>query len=162
MTGLIVDIILIVSLLLFVHIGFQSGIVRTFFALAAGFFATVIAKHYPYQIGINYYLIFCVSAAGIYITGLFVLKFVDFIFMSIFDKFAGLCAGILVWFIFSANCLIPSLAAENIKETKISSAVSLFSSKIFPGFGKYRINVAVDVTKMKDADKYILYKKELL
>ena len=162
MTSFLIDVLLIVSLLFFFYIGFRAGIIRSFFAVMSGFVAIILAKNYPHQVGINYYLIFCVSAVSIYITGLFVLRFVNFIFLSFFDKCVGACLGILIWIVLSANCIIPSVINGNKKlETKIVKTVSSISHKIFPSFGEYKFSLN-DVAKLKEANKYILYKKELL
>lgn len=162
MTSFLIDVLLIVSLLFFFYIGFRAGIIRSFFAVTAGFVAIILAKNYPHQVGINYYLIFCVSAVSIYITGLFVLRFANFMFLSFFDKFIGSCLGILIWIVLSANCIIPSVTNDNKKlETKIVTNITHLSSKIFPSFGKYKFDLN-DVAKLKEANKYILYKKELL
>lgn len=162
MTSFLIDVLLIVSFLFFFYIGFKAGIIRSFFAVTAGFVSIILAKNYPHQVGINYYLIFCVSAVSIYITGLFVLRFVNFIFLSFFDKLTGACLGVLIWIILSANCIVPSLTNGNKKlETKITATVSGISGKMFPSFGKYEFNFK-DMEKFKEANKYILYKKELL
>ncbi|MDD5021814.1 MAG: hypothetical protein PHR82_06785 [Endomicrobiaceae bacterium] len=162
MTGFLIDILLIVLLLFFFYIGFKAGIVRSFFAVTAGFIAIILAENYPYQVGINYYLIFCVSAVSVYLTGLFFLRLVNFMFLSFFDKLAGSCLAVLIWFILSANCIIPSLTDGNNKlETKIVLTISRLSSKTFPSFGKYKFDFN-DVAKLREANKYILYKKELL
>jgi len=162
MTSFLIDILLIVLLLFFFYIGFKAGIIRSFFAVTAGFIAIILAENYPNQIGINYYLIFCVSAGSVYLMGLFVLRLVDFMFLSFFDKLAGSCLSILIWVILSANCIIPSITNGNNKlETKIVTNISHLSSKIFPSFGKYTFDFN-DISKLKEANKYILYKKELL
>lgn len=162
MTSFLIDVLLIVSFVFFFYIGFKAGIIRSFFAVTAGFVSIILAENYPHQVGINYYLIFCVSAVSIYITGLFVLRFVNFIFLSFFDKLAGACLGILIWIVLSANCIIPSVTNDDKKlETKIATNISSISHKIFPSFGEYKFDLK-DVAKLKEANKYILYKKELL
>lgn len=163
MTGFLTDIILIVLLLFFFYIGFKAGIIRSFFAVIAGFTAIILAENYPYQIGINYYLVFCVSAASVYITGLFALRLADFMFLSVFDKLTGAVFGVLLWFIVSANFVIPSIPKEaGRNETKIESAISRLSSKTFPLFGKYHFDFKINAAKLKETNKYILFKKELL
>jgi len=163
MTSFLIDTLLIVLLLFFFYIGFKAGIIRSFFAVMAGFIAIVLAKSYPYQIGINYYLVFFVSAVSVYIAGLFILRFVDFMFLSFFDKFIGSCLGILIWIILSANCIVPSITTGSNKkiETKIVTNVSSISHKMFPSFGQYKFGLK-DMAKLKEAHKYILYKKESL
>lgn len=160
MTSFLIDVLLIVSFVFFFYIGFKAGIIRSFFAVTAGFVSIILAKNYPHQVGINYYLIFCVSAVSIYITGLFVLRFVNFIFLSFFDKLTGACLSVLIWIILSANCIVPSLTNGKL-ETKITATVSDISKKMFPSFGKYQFDFK-DMAKLKEANKYILYKKELL
>lgn len=163
MTGFLTDIILIVLLLFFFYIGFKAGIIRSFFAVIAGFTAIILAENYPYQIGINYYLVFCVSAASVYITGLFALRLADFMFLSVFDKLTGAVFGVLLWFIVSANFVIPSIPKEaGRNETKIESTISRLSSKTFPLFGKYNFDFKFNAAKLKETNKYILFKKELL
>ena len=67
MNALIINIIVIFVLFLLLYISFQAGIVRTLFAVSAGFFAVILAENYPYQYGINYYLIFVITALVIFL-----------------------------------------------------------------------------------------------
>lgn len=163
MLTLITDIIIILLLLFLLYIGYYAGIIKSFFAVTAGFFAIILAENYPYQIGINYYLVFAVTAFFIVLIGLLIFKIVKFLYLSIFDKIAGACLGFFVWFIISANFVIPVLnksadTAETVT-TKTSSYLSDFSSKTFPVFGQYIPKFIFD-KKLKHSKDYILLAKE--
>jgi len=163
MLTLITDIIIILLLLFLLYIGYYAGIIKSFFAVSAGFFAILLAENYPYQIGINYYLVFAVTAFVIFLIGLLIFKIVKFLYLSIFDKIAGACLGFFVWFVLSANFVIPVLnksadKAETVT-TKTSSYISDFSSKVFPVFGQYVPKFVFD-KKLKHSKDYILLTKE--
>ncbi|MFA6913849.1 MAG: hypothetical protein WCQ83_01455, partial [Endomicrobiia bacterium] len=86
MLGIGIDIIVIVLLFILLYIGFSVGIIKSCFAVSAGFFSILLAESYPYQIGINYYLIFIAAAIGIFLVGLLIFKIFKFLYLSIFDK----------------------------------------------------------------------------
>lgn len=132
--------LVILILLFFLFAGFYAGIIKSIFAVSAGFFAIVLAESYPNQEGINYWFVFIVTAVVVFIIGIIVFKVVKFLYLSLFDKISGACLGFLLGFLLSANFVIPTI-------NKTVSLVSNFrakleymtnaSSKILPMFGKY-------------------------
>ena len=156
MNALIVNIIAIFLLILLVYISFQAGIIRTLFAVAAGFFAVILAENYPYQYGINYYLIFFVSAFGIFLVGIFVFKILKFLCLSFFDKIAGAVLGLCLWFIISANFLVPVLTHEikNTENNVMNSFTNVIRKQI-PVFDEYIPNFILD-KRLKNSQNYIL------
>lgn len=163
MLAIVTDIIIILLLLFLLYIGFYAGIIKSFFAVSAGFFAILLAENYPYQIGINYYLVFAATAFIVFLIGLLIFKIVKFLYLSIFDKIAGACLGFFVWFILSANFVIPTLDRTVDKagklETKTSSYLSELSSKSFLAFGQYVPKFIFD-KRLKNSKDYILLTKE--
>ncbi len=138
MLNILINIILFVLLAVLLYIGFYAGIIKSFFAVAAGFFAIVLAENYPYQFGINYYFIFAAVAIIIFLIGLFIFGVVKFFYLSIFDKLAGACLGIFIWLVLSANVVIPAFNnSENKVETATTTYISNLSKEVLPIFGKY-------------------------
>ena len=138
MLNILINIILFVLLAVLLYIGFYAGIIKSFFAVAAGFFAIVLAENYPYQFGINYYFIFAAVAIIIFLIGLFIFGIVKFFYLSIFDKLAGACLGFFIWFVLSANVVIPAFNnSENKVETATTTYISNLSKEVLPIFGKY-------------------------
>ena len=138
MLNILINIILFVLLAVLLYIGFYAGIIKSFFAVAAGFFAIVLAENYPYQFGINYYFIFAAVAIIIFLIGLFIFGRVKFFYLSIFDKLAGACLGIFIWLVLSANVVIPAFNnSENKVETATTTYISNLSKEVLPIFGKY-------------------------
>ncbi len=140
MLSFLTDVSIIVLLLFLLYIGYYTGIIKSFFAVVAGFFALILAQSYPYQVGINYYFVFVAVAVIIFLVGIFVFKIAKFLYLSLFDKLVGACLGIFLWFILSANVIIPSIdACVNKIETKVKnvSVVSNLSKISCPAFGKY-------------------------
>lgn len=138
MLSIVVNIILFLLLAILLYIGFYAGIIKSFFAVAAGFFAIVLAENYPYQSGINYYFIFVAVAIIIFLIGLFIFGIVKFFYLSIFDKLAGACLGIFIWLVLSANVVIPAFNnSENKVETATTTYISNLSKEVLPIFGKY-------------------------
>ncbi|WP_372519412.1 hypothetical protein [Candidatus Ruminimicrobiellum ovillum] len=145
MLSLLINIILFVLLAFLLYIGFYAGIIKSFFAVAAGFFAIVLAENYPYQSGINYYFIFAAVAIIIFLIGLFIFGIVKFFYLSIFDKLAGACLGIFIWLVLSANVVIPAFNnSENKAETATTTYISNLSKEVLPVFGKYVPNFKFD------------------
>ncbi len=135
-----VNITIILILLLFLYIGYSAGIIKSFFAVSAGFFSALLAERYPYQEGINYYFVFVATAVIIFITGIIVLKIVKFLYLSLFDKIAGAFLGALLGFIISVNFVIPTIdrTVGIISDIRVKAEyVSDVSSKALPMFGKY-------------------------
>ena len=145
MLNILINIILFVLLAVLLYIGFYAGIIKSFFAVAAGFFAIVLAENYPYQFGINYYFIFAAVAIIIFLIGLFIFGIVKFFYLSIFDKLAGACLGFFIWFVLSANVVIPAFNnSENKVETATATYISNLSKEVLPIFGKYVPNFKFD------------------
>jgi uncharacterized membrane protein required for colicin V production len=161
MLGIFIDFILIIALLIFLYIGFSTGIIKSFFAVSAGFFSILLAENYPYQIGINYYQMYNASAIAVFLIGLLVVKIVKFLYLSIFDKAMGACFAVVLWFILSANVIIPGLKEQSSKpvNTKASSEISKISSRFFPSFSRYTPNLEVS-EKIQEGKNYILMIKE--
>ena len=142
MLNILINIILFVLLAVLLYIGFYAGIIKSFFAVAAGFFAIVLAENYPYQFGINYYFIFAAVAIIIFLIGLFIFGIVKFFYLSIFDKLAGACLGFFIWFVLSANVVIPAFnTSANKAETATTTYISNLSKEVLPIFGKYVPNL---------------------
>ena len=145
MLNILINIILFVLLAVLLYIGFYAGIIKSFFAVAAGFFAIVLAENYPYQFGINYYFIFAAVAIIIFLIGLFIFGIVKFFYLSIFDKLAGACLGIFIWLVLSANVVIPAFnTSANKAETATTTYISNLSKEVLPIFGKYVPNFKFD------------------
>ncbi|MBO7610655.1 MAG: hypothetical protein J6T23_00405 [Elusimicrobia bacterium] len=145
MLNIVVNIILFVLLVILLYIGFYAGIIKSFFAVAAGFFAIVLAENYPYQSGINYYFIFAAVAIIIFLIGLFIFGVVKFFYLSIFDKLAGACLGIFIWLVLSANVVIPAFSNSIDKtDSQTISYISNLSEQVLPIFGNYVPNFKFD------------------
>ena len=145
MLNIVVNIILFVLLVILLYISFSAGIIKSFFAVAAGFFAIVLAENYPYQSGINYYFIFAAVAIIIFLIGLFIFGVVKFFYLSIFDKLAGACLGIFIWLVLSANVVIPAFSNSIDKtDSQTISYISNLSEQVLPIFGNYVPNFKFD------------------
>jgi uncharacterized membrane protein required for colicin V production len=107
--SLLIDIFLIASIAIIGWLGWSAGVTRSFFAVASGFLAVLAASKYPYQEGINYWLVFAITALFIVMLGGFFLRIVKFFFMNPFDKAGGAVLSVFVWIIVSVNVLIPTL-----------------------------------------------------
>lgn len=106
---LLIDIFILVSIILIAWFGWSAGLTRTFFALLAGFVSIMAAEKYPYQSGINFYLIFVICALVFYMAGAFILRAVRFFYMNLIDKTGGAVLSVLVWFVVCINVVVPTL-----------------------------------------------------
>jgi uncharacterized membrane protein required for colicin V production len=106
---LLVDILLIINIIVAGYLGWRAGFTRSSFSVLAGFLAIYFANKYPYQDGVNAYIIFFIATLVIFILGAFVLRLVYFFYMNIVDKVGGMVLNIAVWLIISINVLVPTL-----------------------------------------------------
>jgi len=106
---LLIDVFLIASIALMAYLGWSAGLTRSFFAILAGFLSIFAASKYPYQEGINFYLVFIITLLVVMMAGGFVLRLVNFFFMNIADKTGGAALSVIVWLIVAVNVVIPTL-----------------------------------------------------
>ena len=142
---LLIDVFLIVSILLIAYLGWSAGFTRSFFAVLTGFLSILAANKYPYQEGINFYLIFVITALAIMFAGGFILRLVNFFYMNTVDKAGGAVLSALVWIVVSVNVVVPTLthgthaldgsAQKTIYKTisnKMHSHISIFKDYVPP------------------------------
>ena len=106
-------IFLTISIVLAAWLGWRTGFTRTFFAVLAGFLAIFIASRYPYQEGINSYLVFAMTALFVIIVGGFTLRLISFFYLNILDKLGGAVLSVCIWLIVSVNIIIPTVIYGN-------------------------------------------------
>ena len=107
--ALLIDVFLAVSIFLIAWLGWSAGAVRSSFAALAGFMAIFAASKYPYQEGINFWLVFAISALIVIMLGGLVLRLVRFFFMNPFDKACGAILSVAVWTTVAVALVIPTL-----------------------------------------------------
>jgi hypothetical protein len=90
-------------------IGWSVGLVRTFFAVCAGFAAIFAADKYPCKEGMNVYLVFSIAALFIILIGAFILRIIKFFYLNIFDRAGGAFLNACVWAVLFVNIIVPSL-----------------------------------------------------
>jgi hypothetical protein len=138
---LLIDIFLMASIALIAYFGWNAGLTRSFFAVLAGFVSIMAAEKYPYQAGINYWLIFVISIFIIFIIGAFVLRVVRFFYMNLIDKAGGALLSVLVWFIVCVNVIVPTLTfgthALDGSARSIYKTISAYTHKNIPVFRAY-------------------------
>lgn len=140
MLSFVIDISLIVLFIVFIHIGFEVGLIRSFFAFCAGFISILLAQNYPVQAGINYYLIFVVSAIVIYLAGLFIVRVVKLFYLSLFDKFAGIVLSFCICFMLTVNFVLPQInkKTNGAKTTVGASIQKAYYNNVLPIIKKYK------------------------
>ncbi len=104
-----IDIFLTLSVVLAVWLGWSAGFTRTFFAVLSGFLAVFAASKYPYQEGLNFYLVFTITALLVIMSGGFTLRLISFFYLNILDRIAGAALSACVWLIVSVNIIIPAV-----------------------------------------------------
>jgi uncharacterized membrane protein required for colicin V production len=106
---LVIDIFLALSIVLAVWLGYSVGFTRTFFAVLAGFLAIFAASKYPHQEGLNFYLVFAITALLVIMSGGFTLRLISFFYLNILDRIGGAVLSACVWLIVSVNIIIPAV-----------------------------------------------------
>jgi uncharacterized membrane protein required for colicin V production len=106
---LAIDIFLTLSVALAIWLGWSTGFARTFFAVLAGFLAVFVASKYPYQEGLNFYLIFTITALLVIMSGGFTLRLISFFYLNVLDRIGGAALSACVWLLVSVNVIIPAV-----------------------------------------------------
>jgi uncharacterized membrane protein required for colicin V production len=106
---LVIDIFLTLSVVLSVWLGWSAGFTRTFFAVLAGFLSIFAAVKYPHQEGLNFYLVFAITALLVIMSGGFTLRLISFFYLNILDRIGGAALSACVWLIISVNIIIPAV-----------------------------------------------------
>jgi uncharacterized membrane protein required for colicin V production len=106
---LVIDFFLTLSIVLIGWLGWFAGFIRTFFAVLAGFLAIFAADKYPYHEGLNFYLVFVITALLIIMVGSFTLRLISFFYLNILDRICGAALSVCVWLIVSVNIIIPAV-----------------------------------------------------
>jgi hypothetical protein len=109
---LIVDVFFVIGIILVIWLGWSAGLTRTFFAVLSGFIAIFASDKYPYQDGMNAYLIFSISAVFVIMVGVFTLRIINFFYLNIFDRIGGVFLSLCVWLIVFINVISPLLASR--------------------------------------------------
>jgi hypothetical protein len=109
---LFIDIFFVIGAILVIWLGWSTGLVRTFFAVLAGFVATFVSCKYPYHEGLGTYLIFVISAMFVVTIGAFTLRIINFFYLNIFDRIGGVFLNLCIWLIVFINVITPSLASS--------------------------------------------------
>lgn len=139
---LLIDIFLIASIILVAYLGWSAGFTRSFFAVIAGFLSILAASKYPYQDGINFYLVFVITALFVMIAGGFVLRLVNFFYLKIVDRAGGAILSVVVWIVVSVNVIIPTLthgthALDGPAQNTVYTTISKTMHKNIPLFKDY-------------------------
>src|SRR5271157_4474180 len=87
------DIIVLVFVLLFCMAGFRTGIVSTIFCLSSGFLGLIAATKYTVALGMNFYLVFLLTAVLVIALGLFLGRIVQDKILGTFDNVMGMILG---------------------------------------------------------------------
>jgi uncharacterized membrane protein required for colicin V production len=127
---MIIDIFLVTSLILVAWIGWQAGLVRSCFAVLAGFCAILAASKYFYQEGPNFYYIFVIVALFIIIIGGIIFRVIKFFYLNFLDRLGGLVLSVLVWLIVSVNIIIPIMISGTYRLEEQNHAVYTYISKL--------------------------------
>jgi uncharacterized membrane protein required for colicin V production len=137
---LAIDIFLTLSVVLAVWLGWSAGFTRTFFAVLAGFLAVFAASKYPYQEGLNFYLIFIITALLVIMSGGFTLRLISFFYLNILDRIGGAALSACLWLLVSVNIIIPAVfcgTCMSYGQSYIYKAVFHLMQSEFPVFKDY-------------------------
>ena len=92
----IFDIIVIVLVLGFGYLGFETGILASLFYILSGFVGIWAAQEFSAKIDINFYVMFFGGAGIVVLVGLFIRKLLKSIFLGNFDRVIGAFLGIFL------------------------------------------------------------------
>ncbi|MDR2251469.1 MAG: hypothetical protein LBD98_01335 [Endomicrobium sp.] len=109
---MLIDVFFVIGIILVIWLGWSAGLARTFFAVLAGFIAIFASDKYPYQEGMNAYLIFSIAAVFVIMVGAFTLRIINFFYLNIFDRIGGAFLSLCVSLIVFINVITPSLASR--------------------------------------------------
>jgi hypothetical protein len=108
---LLVDLLFAITTLLIIWLGWSAGLARTFFAVIAGFIAILAANKYPYQEGMNSYLIFLIASVFVIMIGAFTVRVINFFYLNILDRIGGMLLSVCVWLVAFIYVVIPIIVS---------------------------------------------------
>jgi hypothetical protein len=108
---LLVDLLFAITTLLIIWLGWSAGLARSFFAALAGFIAILAANKYPYQEGMNSYLIFLIAAVFVIMIGAFTLRVINFFYLNILDRVGGMLLSVCVWLVVFIYVVTPTIVS---------------------------------------------------
>ncbi|MDR2402046.1 MAG: hypothetical protein LBD32_01090 [Cytophagales bacterium] len=126
------DFLFVITTLLIVWLGWSAGFARTFFAALAGFIAILAANKYPYQEGMNSYLIFLIATAFVVMIGAFTLKLIDFFYLNILDRISGMLLSVCVWLVVFVYVVIPTMISRAQIDVRNSYVYSVITNTVYP------------------------------
>jgi hypothetical protein len=146
---LLVDLLFAITTLLIIWLGWFAGLARTFFAVIAGVIAILAANKYPYQEGMNSYLIFLIAAVFVIMIGVFTLRVINFFYLNILDRVGGMLLSVCVWlvvFIYVVTPTIVSWSQIDVRNSYVYSGIintmhsktPIFKDYIPPFLEKYQ------------------------
>ncbi|MDR1259841.1 MAG: hypothetical protein LBJ68_00475 [Endomicrobium sp.] len=100
------------SILVVALISWSIGFMKIFFTVFIGFLAIFIANKCSCQQSLNFYLVFVVICLFITMLCNFVLRFINFFYLSTLDRVLGVIVGVCVWLIVSINIIIPAVITK--------------------------------------------------
>ncbi|MDR3112034.1 MAG: CvpA family protein [Elusimicrobiota bacterium] len=139
---MLIDTFLIISTVLVLWLGWSTGLSRTFFAVLTGFAATLAAHKYPDNDGLNFYVVFAITALFIILIGAFTIRVIHFFYLNLLDKLLGAAFSVCVWFLIAINIVTPSLTSvpnsfTKIKDTVVYMNISKIIHSKVPSFKGY-------------------------
>ncbi|MDR0956333.1 MAG: hypothetical protein LBL77_00420 [Endomicrobium sp.] len=152
---LIIDLFLVISVILIGWLGWFTGFTRAFFAAFAGFMSVFAASKYPYQEGLNFYIVFLITALFIIILGVFTLRVINFFYLNILDKFGGMVLSVFIWLVISVNIIIPTITGVRVlcdSKYKIHSYISNIMQSKISIFKNYISELVVGKTRMRQRE----------
>ena len=111
-------------------LGWQAGLVRSCFAVLAGFCAILAASKYLYQKSLNFYYIFIIVALFIIIIGGIISRVIKLFYLNILDRLCGLMLSVVVWLIISVNIIIPIMISGTYGLEEQNHVVYTYISKL--------------------------------
>ena len=145
------DVAVLIVIMLIAIFGFNVGILMSIFYFIAGFGGAWVAQSYASALGINYYIVFVVSALLFIVIGFIIKKIAGALFLCSVDKFLGLILGAVIglWLVVSIMYPYALNMDKVVRETTVSS---YFSQKVMVWLNnKFPVLNRVSISDLKSA-----------
>ena len=156
----IFDSIVIVLVMGFGFLGFETGILASLFYILSGFVGIWAAQEFTTKIGMGFYLVFFACAGIVVLAGLFIRRLLRAIFLGAFDRLIGAFLGVFLGVSVSVFIVLsfPPKVSEGTRKIVLTSYTG---SHAVPFLEKFFPQAELKLEKVKGSIKLPKFPKKL-
>jgi uncharacterized membrane protein required for colicin V production len=125
------DIVVLIVVLLTTFFGSKTGIIASIFYIASSFIGMWVAHRFSAVVGINFYLLFIVTAAVVIFAGYLISKLFHAVLLGPADRIGGGVLGLILGILIVATIVVP-LIRHSPSAAKKYALSSFTTTKVLP------------------------------